>query len=255
MKTLRLVFMLTPVAALAATPFDGSWVYRAGSLHMDKPEVLSLDQNEYRCESCVPRVSVKPDGQFHKVSGHGYDSVSARIIDPRTLEVTERNGEKVVLRQTLTASPDGSKLKMHQTDESGEKPESVDATLDRSAGSQPQQGKHPVSGLWVITSLQVPTDIPITLRMTHDDFDWSWNGQHYDAKFDGKPVPLEGDPSHLMVTVKRLGPREVEETDSRNGEAVFRTDYSISPDDKSMKVTESDPRTTGKQWYTRDKQP
>jgi hypothetical protein len=38
--------------------------------------------------------------------------------------------------------------------------------------------------------------------MTDDGFSLSWNGQHYDAKFDGNPVPLEGDATHLMVTVK-----------------------------------------------------
>jgi hypothetical protein len=255
MKTLPFLLILTPAAAFAASPFDGNWTTRPGSFQSsDKPYVFSVDQVEYRCASCVPPVSVKPDGQFHKVSGHGFDNVAVKILDSSTIELTERTGEKVIQKETYTASPDGSRLTAQMIDESGAKAVSMQATARRSAGTAPEKDKHPVSGTWVLVSGE-PPNIPVTLRMTDDSFSWSSNGQHYDAKFDGKPVRLEGEPTHLLVRVRRIGPNEVEEADTRDGKPVYKIMYSAAPDGKSLKVTETDPRSGRTFRYIKDKQP
>jgi hypothetical protein len=41
------------------------------------------------------------------------------------------------------------------------------------------------------------------------------NGNSYDAKFDGKDDPIQGDPGHTMVSLKRIGNDTIEETDWR----------------------------------------
>lgn len=253
MKTLPLLLLLTPAAALAASPFDGAWKVRSGSYHTSYQFVFSVDENEYRCSSCNPPVIVKPDGQFHKVSGHGYDNVAVRIVDPATVEVIQRAGDKVILKDTHTVSQDNLQLHMTRIDESGEKPATVNAVLKRSAGSKPEKGKHPLSGSWTVANVE-PSGLPMVLRMTEDSFSWSWNGQHYDAKFDGKPVPEEGDPTHEFVTVKKLRANAVEETDTRQGKPTYKVLYSVVPDGKSLQVTETD-GSDYKAEYLMDKQP
>ncbi len=254
MKTLPFVLIAAPALSFAVSPFDGSWKTRPGSFQTSEKYVLLVDQNEYRCESCIPPVSVQPDGQFHKVSGHGYDNVAAKIVDPRTVEVTDRVGEKVLMRDIFTASQDGSQMLVKRIDESGEKPAPMQASFKRAAGPAPGANKHSVSGTWVMASLEPPS-MPMMLRMTDDSFSSNWNGQHYEAKFDGKPVAFEGDPTHLLVTVKKISANEVEETDTRDGKPIYKAVYSVSPDGKSLKVSESDPRSGDTSHYIMDKQP
>jgi hypothetical protein len=43
------------------------------------------------------------------------------------------------------------------------------------------------------------------------------NGNSQDAKFGGKDDPIQGDPGHTMVSLKRIGNDTIEETDWREG--------------------------------------
>jgi hypothetical protein len=252
MKSLAAAVLFVPAVVFAASPFDGNWKFRPGSYQAsDKPYVFSVDQNAYSCDSCVPPVNVKPDGKYRKVSGHGYDSIAAKIVDPRTVEVTERKAEKVIERQSFTASEDGSQLKVQLVDESGEKPAATEAMLKR-GGTQPGKNMRPVSGSWVLAGLDLPTN-PTTLRMTAETFSWSLNGQHYEAKFDDAPVPMEGDPTHLSVSLKKLGANEVQETDMRDGKPVYQVVFIASPDGKTITVKETDLRFGHQGHYTLDK--
>ena len=256
MKTLPLVLMLTPALALATSPFDGNWELRPGSFHNSgKPYVFSVSETQYRCESCFPPLDVKPDGQFHAVKGDGYDSIAATLVDANTLKVTERAGEKVLNEETFTASQDRAELNVNFVDESGAKPIPMQATLKRLSGTRLEPGQHPVSGTWIIATLQEPTNLPITLRMADDSFSWSWNGQHYEAMFDGKAVPIAGDPTHISASVKKRSTNEVEETDTRDGTPVNRLVFALAPDGKSIDVTQTDPRSGRTSQYVIDKQP
>lgn len=253
MNTLPILLILTPAAALAASPFDGTWTIRPGSYHgSDKPYVFVVDQNEYQCD-CTPPVSVKPDGRFHEVTGHAYDSTAVKIINPRTIEVIDRKGGKELARETFAASPGNEHLRVRVVDESGEKPNTMHFMLKRSAGTKPELGKHPVSGSWVIMDMREARPVPITLKMTHDSFSWSMNGQHYQAKLNGEPVAIGGDPTHTMAAVRKLDANEVQETDTRNGQAVDETVFAVSTDGKSIKVTDTDPRSGRVSHYLLDR--
>jgi len=244
MKTLTILLMLAPIGALAASPFDGTWMMRPGSFHgSDKPYVFVVDQNEFRCENCGAPLSVKPDGQFHEVTGHGYDSIAAKLVDSRTLELTRRKDGKVLGIETFTASPDGAQLRVRVVEKSGEKPVTSHFVLKRSSDSRPEEGKHAVSGSWLITSFRETGGQPTTLKMTDDGFSWSQNGQHYEAKFDGNPVAIEGDPTHPMASVKKLSEGKVQETDTLNGKPIDETIFAVSPDGKSITVTDTDPQS------------
>jgi len=62
------------------------------------------------------------------------------------------------------------------------------------------------------------------------------NGASYDAKFDGKDYPMQGDIGHTMVSLKRIGDDTIEETDKQDGKVVGVSRMTVSKDGKSMKV-------------------
>lgn len=201
MKALPILLIIAPVAALAASPFDGTWVTRAGSFRESaKPYVLIVDQNEFRCDDCGAPLRVKPDGQVHEVSGHGYDHAAVKIINPRSVVLVLRKGEKILDQDTFVASQDGKQLRVRILDQTGE------------------------------------------------------NGMHYEAKFNAAPVAIEGDPTHVMVSVRKLSGNEVQETDTLNGQPTDETVYAVSPDGKSIKVTDKDTQSGHDAHWVLDRQ-
>src|SRR5262245_3604324 len=63
MKALTLCALLVPFAALADSPFDGTWVSREDSAVMDpKPYVISLAKGTWENKAAAPAIKVKADG-------------------------------------------------------------------------------------------------------------------------------------------------------------------------------------------------
>lgn len=73
--------------------------------------------------------------------------------------------------------------------------------------------------------------------------DLKWNGQSYNAKFDGKEYPLTGDPGNTTVVVRKLSERSIEEIDHRGGKVVDRIRYTAARDGKHISVRDEDSRT------------
>jgi hypothetical protein len=80
------------------------------------------------------------------------------------------------------------------------------------------------------------------------------NGQSYDAKFDGKDYPVQGDPGHSMVSLKRIGDDTIEETYKRNGKVVGVSRLTVSKNGKSISVEFIDKERNTTTKYTLDKQ-
>jgi hypothetical protein len=76
--------------------------------------------------------------------------------------------------------------------------------------------------------------------MTNDQFSMHWNGQSYNAKFDGKQYPVHGDPGGTMVTVKRLNDRTIDETDHRQGKVTDEIRLAAASDGNTIEVTDND---------------
>ncbi len=57
-------------------------------------------------------------------------------------------------------------------------------------------------------------------RITDTGFTMKGSVTSFDAKFDGKPYPITGDPAQGTVSVKRISPTEVEETFIAQGKTV-----------------------------------
>src|SRR6202521_2424216 len=92
------LLFLTPIISSAQSSIDGNWKFDLNKIKMpEKPDVYLLQDGMYHCKTCVPAVDVKADGQDQKVSGHPYyDTVAVRVVDDRTIEVTDKRDSKTV---------------------------------------------------------------------------------------------------------------------------------------------------------------
>ncbi len=71
--------------------------------------------------------------------------------------------------------------------------------------------------------------------MTADGFQMHWNGQSYDAKFDGKEYPVINDPGKTTVSLKKIDNSTVEETDHRQDKVVDEYRLTVSKDGKTIR--------------------
>jgi hypothetical protein len=248
--------LLVPAAALASSALDGTWKTRMESLKTTgKPDRYVVADGNYACTSCVPEVKVKADGTDQKVTGQDYyDSKAVKIVDAKTVEITNKLAGKTIGQITVTISADGSTLTGKFTDYSGAKPATATYTEKRVAAAPP--GAHAMSGSWQPEQLGDANEAlrTTTYKMSGDHFSMQWNGQSYDAKFDGKEYPVTGDPGHTVVTLKRIDENTVEETDRRNGKVTDEIRIAAAKDGKTLQVTDKDPVHGQTTTYTLEKQ-
>jgi hypothetical protein len=234
--------LLVPAAAFASSAFDGTWKARVDSLKVTgKPDVFVIADGMYTCTSCSPQIKVKADGTDQKVSGHDYyDSVAVKIVDPHTVEITNKRAGKVVGTNSLAVSGDGAILEGKFTDYNGAKPATGSYTEKRVAAAP--TGAHAVSGSWQQNSLSEGNDAltVVSYKMGSDGLTMQSNGQSYEAKFDGKEYPIAGDPGHTSVTLKKVDANTVEETDHRGGKVTDEIRLATSKDGKTLEVTDKD---------------
>lgn len=243
MRILVTAALLVPAVAFAAgSSFDGTWKARLDSVKMTgKPDVWQIADGEYTCSSCVPALKLKADGAMHKVAGHAYyDELSVHVISATSVELTQKQAGKVGGSVTYTLSADGNTLTGTFIDHSGEKPVTGDFTETRVAAGSP--GSHGFSGSWQQSAMGNLSDAGRTVayESSGDHFRMSANGMRYDARFDGKEYPVEGDPGHTRVTLKRIDANTIEEIDHRQGKVADEIRLATSADGKSLTITDKD---------------
>jgi hypothetical protein len=243
MRILVTAALLVPAVAFAAgSPFNGTWKARLDSIKMTgKPDVWQIADGEYTCSSCVPALKVKADGAMHKVAGHAYyDEVSVHVISATSVELTQKQAGKVGGSVTYTLSADGNTLTGKFIDHSGEKTVTGDFTETRVAAGAP--GSHGTSGSWQQSAMGDLSDAGRTVvyESSGDHFRMSANGMRYDARFDGKEYPVEGDPGHTRVTLKKIDDNTVEEIDHRQDKVADEIRLATSADGKSLTITDKD---------------
>lgn len=114
-----------------------------------------------------------------------------------------------------------------------------------------------MSGSWRTDKVNSVSDngLLVTYEGTQDGLKMSDpNGESYDAKFDGKDYPVQGDPGHTMVSLKRIGNDTVEETDKRNGKVVGIAKMTVSSDGKWITVVFTDKERGTTTTYKMEKQ-
>jgi hypothetical protein len=256
MVALLAVVLLAPYAANAAGPFDGTWKTKLDSIQISgRPNAYELKDAVFKCVSCAPPYTVKADGTDQKVSGHSYyDTVAVKIVDARTVELTNKLAGRTIYEDTMTVSPDGKTLSEAFKDMSGAKAATFSQSLTRvGAGTA---SSHAVAGSWKIDRVPDASDsgTTVTYRMTADGMQMNYNGQTYDAKFDGKPVLTANDPGKTWVSLKRISETVIEETDTRDGKVTDITRMTIANDGKSMAVVDKDQLRDTTVTYTMNKE-
>ena len=255
--------MLLPLVLLASatlfgqTPFDGTWMTKLDTAKFPtKPDQYSLNNNMYECLTCVPKYAVKADGTDQKVTGHPYyDTVAVNVVNASSVEIIQKKDGKVMGSDTQTVSADGNTLNDKFTDTTGTKPVTGEVTSTRV--SPGPTGSHAVSGSWRTSKVNTVSSngLTVTYQGTADGLKMSDpNGNSYDAKFDGKDYPIQGDPGHTMVSLKRIGDDTIEETDKRDGKVVGVSRMTVSKDGKSIQVEYTDKQRGTTTSYTMEKQ-
>ena len=112
MKALTLCALLTSFAALAASPFDGTWVTKDESQVMDKkPFQLSFEKGVWESHAQVPAIKVKADGMDQPVKGHaGYDSVAVKVASADAVDITVKKGGKVMGTNAISVDRKSTRL-------------------------------------------------------------------------------------------------------------------------------------------------
>jgi hypothetical protein len=243
MKKLLALVLFVPSILMAQSPFDGTWMTKLDTAKFPKkPDMYLLDKGTYHCLTCVPKVDAKADGTDQKVTGQPYyDTIAVRVVDPNTVEVTQKKDGKTTYTETDTISSDGKTMTTKFTDSTETKPVNGEVTYTRAAKSL--AGAHAMSGSWSLEKVNNISNngLTVTYQGTADGLKWSDpNGASYDAKFDGKDYPMQGDPGHTMVSLKRIGDDTIEETDKREGKVVSVSRRTVSKDGKSIKVEYND---------------
>jgi hypothetical protein len=245
MKIGFIVLLLFPTVALAQSPFDGTWVAKLDSVQLPKKaEIYLLQNGTYECETCVPKIKVKTDGEDHHVAGSPYFStVAVQVVGNNDIQITEKKSDKVVYAETDTVSADGNTLTQKIVDTSAPNGEAVTGEEDFQRVGPSPTGSAPISGSWQATALKGVSEngMTVTYQSTADGLRASTpSGEGYFAKFDGKEYPVQGSPAHNMVCLKRVNKNTFVETDKLDGRVHYTVRMTVLPDGKTMRVTETD---------------
>ena len=242
MKIVTISLLLVPTMGLAASVFDGAWKLRPDSTKTTgKADQFQVLDGTYTCESCVPEINVKADGNDQKVKDHDYyDTVAVTVVSPSSIRIVEKKEGKRAFAVNYEVSNDGNTLTGKFEDYTGTQVANGTFTETRRTPGPP--GSHRVSGLWQPAHLHEANDAArnYAYQATEDQFSMHWNGQSYNAKFDGNAYPVHGDPGKTMVTVKRLDARTVEVTDHRLGKVTDEIRLAAARDGKTIEVTDND---------------
>lgn len=239
MKTgtvLLLLLPLLPSACRSQSPFDGTWVIDTSEddLAAEKPKMFLLADETFRSGDSV----LKADGNDQKVPATGYwDTVSVRIVDDHTVEVTSKKAGRPMFTETDSVSPDGNILTQVVKDTTETEAVTFENLYKRIAPAPP--GAHVLSGTWqVFKQSRSENSTIITYKCTSQGFSAATPlGERLDAKFDGKFYLMEDDPAHTMVSVKLINPYTIEQTNKRDGKIVFVVRLEVTPDGKTIHAT------------------
>ena len=227
--------------ARAQSVFDGTWKFDKDTAKFPtKPDEYLLKDGMYHCKTCVPSLEIKADGQDQKVTGHPYyDTASVKVVDDHTIEETYKKSGKVVSTSKSTISADGNTLRFEFKDSSASSGDPVTGKGQATRVAKTPAGAHAISGSWRMAKMDEISEnaMSATFKVSGDTLTMSnQTGQSYTAKLDGTDAPYHGDPGTTSVSVKKIGPNSIEETDKRDGKVTFVSRMTVSADGKTLQV-------------------
>ena len=247
-KLLCVVLWFLPVMLFAQSPFDGTWKTNMATAKLSqKPYEFSVNNGMYDCESCVPKINIKADGQDQAVSGQTYDTLAVKVTDPNTIQFTAKKASKPEFESTRTASQDGKTLTISSTNypADGSQPFKSEAKFTRI--SKGPAGSNATSGSWRVQNVNEDTaGLTSTWKSEGDGLSVSTpTGESWEAKFDGKDYLVKGTYANETVSLKKLSDRSIEATFKRDGKVESVDEITVSPDGKKM-TTVADNKRLGR---------
>jgi len=256
MKIITALIALAPVVAWAG-PFDGTWVTDVKTVTISgTPDSYLVANGIFQCDLCYPGLKIKSDGTDQKVTGHAYyDTASAKILDAHRISMMTHAAGKLMSERTYTVASDGKTMTEEFVSYDGPKPTKGKLVYNRVTDAP--AGAHSLSGSWQQqgAASSFSNDLLTwTYEETPNGLKYSTpTGQSYDAKFDGKEVLTAGDIGKTMVSLKRINPRTIQETDSRDGKVTDVAVSKVAADGKSMTVVDEDKIHGTKSTFTANK--
>ena len=260
----RLLFAILALGATSASGqsvFNGTWRANNQSMEYQGSNHYSLQNGIWRCDTCVPQIAIKADGQDHTINSSLYygapyaDTESVREMNDHSIEITDKISRKVVATNKLTTSNDDTILITDWKHVSDNGKESGGTFDSERVGGAPAAGNR-VSGQWrPVKTNTSEDDVTVTYKVTADGLAMSDpTGDSFTAKFDGKEYPYRGDPGITSVSLKKIDEYTIEETDIREGKVIAVYRMTVDGDGKTMKVTVEDKLRNAKISWTADKQ-
>jgi len=236
-KLLCAVMCLFPVLMFAQSPFDGTWkTNMAESKLSPKPYIFSVNNGMYDCETCVPKINIKADGKDQAVTGQTYDTISVQVVDANSIHAVTKKAGKPTSDSTRTLSADGKMLTVTGTSypADGSQPYKYEAKYMRVAKGP--AGSNATSGSWRIQNVNEDTaGLTSMWKVSGDEVSMSTpTGESWQAKFGGPESPVKGTYANETVSVKKLGPREMEATYKRDEKLYSVEKMTVSADAKKM---------------------
>ena len=259
MKKLCLLLLLLPVSVLAQSAFDGTWKTNMSEAKMSpKPIVFALKSGMYTCDSCVPKISVKADGEAQNVAApaRDYDTLSVKVVDPNTVQFVAKKGGKPVFDQTRTVSSDGKTMTVTSTNYNADGSAPYKSGMQATRISNGPSGSNAISGYWRVASAQVGDAGALnTFTSSSDGLSVSTpTGESWNAKFDGKEYPVKGVFANETISLKKVNDRTIEATYRRDGKLYGIEKMTVLAGGKQM-TDVWDYKLTGRvATYTLDKQ-
>lgn len=247
----------TSSGAASAGSIDGTWKGDVSSVKFEqKPDEFLLQNGKYDCKSCTPPVSIAADGAYHQVANHPYyDEESVKVVDPNTVQLSTKLKGRETGRSTVAVSGDGKTLKIDWTDTSVANAKANTGSYEETRVATGPAGSHAISGSWTPSKIARVNQeaITTTFKVDGDTLHMSSpTGVSYDAKLDGTPTPVKGDPAGATASVKKLADNSYQETDSAGGKAVNVTTFTLQSDGK-LTIVSQDPRNGSKMTWAATK--
>jgi hypothetical protein len=225
----------TPAAAAGADAINGTWKASASDVRVEQqPDHVVLQNGQYSCDTCVPKIAMAADGAYHPVHAAYYDSLAVKVVDDRTISYTRKKGNEVVGEFIRSVSADGKTLTTKFKDSSTPNAPPVVGQYTSTRVGEAPVGAHATSGSWQPEKIESVSDeaLTTTYALEGDVLHMSTpTGQSYDAKLDGTDTPIKGDSAGTTASVKRTA-NGFEETDKRDGKVVGVATFGVGADGK-----------------------
>jgi hypothetical protein len=268
-KSLASFVMLLPAIACANgpagwtwadNPFEGSWVIQPEltTFGMRSP-ILSLERGVFRRSDCKTEpIDVPADGAAHAVKGQPlFDTMSVRVLDPKRVEIVEKNADKPAWKGMYTVSANGHSMRLDFDDDHPAKP--VTGALEYMREGDAPAGAHAVSGTWrpeKLTRLS-SSGLTVTFAMQRKDAERDLevapgpdfyarftlagsDGRSAEGKLDAHDFPLNGYLPGATIALNLLLPNILQFNRSQNGVLVELTRAMVASDGQTMTLSQID---------------